>query len=141
MNHYGGFTVAESETDTRTYSETDKVPYSMTSEPKSFSVLVQYEHLQTIVQRPFLFCLSIGLGLCKCERTITTRTHSSRMRTGRCLPYGRGLCPRGSLSGRPPSTPVDRQTRVKFLPCPKLRLRAVIMQIRLNNPLRCHQLH
>ena len=39
-----------------------------------------------------------------------------------------GLCPGGSLSREepPPSPPVDRQTPVKILPCPKLRLRAVI---------------
>ena len=41
-----------------------------------------------------------------------------------------GLCPggslsRGSLSGKPP---MDRQTPVKLLPCPKLRLRALTRQ-------------
>ena len=35
-----------------------------------------------------------------------------------------GSLSRGSLSGRP-LCPVDRQTPVKLLPCPKLRLRAV----------------
>ena len=44
----------------------------------------------------------------------------------------RGLCPGGSLcggslSGRP-LLPVDRQMSVKILPCPQLRLRAVIIK-------------
>ena len=44
-----------------------------------------------------------------------------------------GLCPGtsvsgGSLSGRPPP-PVDRQTPMKILPCPKLRLGAVIINV------------
>ena len=83
-----------------------------------------------------------------------TRMHSSRMRTARSLPYGgvcvqrgsvsrEGLCPervcvqggpdqgavceRGALYLGDPPPPVDRQTPLKLLPCPKLRLQAVII--------------
>ena len=62
--------------------------------------------------------------------------HSSRMRTARLLAVsgGGGLHPGGSASmgglprgevGQTPLPPVDRQTPVKTLPCPKLRLRVV----------------
>ena len=61
--------------------------------------------------------------------------HSSKMRTGRSLPYGGGgyrllYTVGGSLSGaggslRETPSPVDRQTPVKILPFPKLRLRVV----------------
>ena len=47
--------------------------------------------------------------------------HSSRMRTARSLPYG------GVFSVRKTPPPVDRQMPVKILPCPKLRLRAVVI--------------
>ena len=68
-----------------------------------------------------------------------TKIHSRRMLTA-ALYRTLGLCPGGSLSGgfsvqgvsvsgggsvRETPSPVDRQTPVKMLPCPKLRLRAV----------------
>ena len=74
-----------------------------------------------------------------------TKVHSRRMRTAALYRTG-DLCPGGSLSGgfsvqgvsvqgvsvwggmesvRETPSPVDRQTPVKMLPCPKLRLRAV----------------
>ena len=54
--------------------------------------------------------------------------HSSRMRTARFSGRLGGVCPGGvCLFGvcHPPP-PVGRQTPVKTLPCPKLRLRALI---------------
>ena len=73
--------------------------------------------------------------------------HSSKMRTGRSLPYGGGgyrllftvvgfsvhggglclggLCLGGGLCQGDPLPLVDRQTPVKILPFPKLRLRVV----------------
>ena len=55
--------------------------------------------------------------------------HSSRMRTARTLPVQGGLPDRDppwteTHSGQR-SPPVDRQTPVKILPCPKLRLRVL----------------
>ena len=49
--------------------------------------------------------------------------HSGSMRTARSLPYGGFLS--GGVSVRKTLYPLDRQTPVKILPCPKLRLRAV----------------
>ena len=61
--------------------------------------------------------------------------HSSRIRTAGSLPYRGGGSQskgRGLFQGDPPPPDRDplplwteRQTRVKTLPCPKLRLRAV----------------
>ena len=59
-----------------------------------------------------------------------TRMHSSRMRTARSSSrQGGGGFPPGTPGTRPPRTSpplVDRHTPVNILPCPKLRLRAVI---------------
>ena len=71
--------------------------------------------------------------------------HSSRMRTARSLPYGVGSpwtetpplqrpppdrdCPDRDPPDRDRDPPVDRQTPVKTLPYPKLRLRVVINEI------------
>ena len=72
-----------------------------------------------------------------------TRKHSCRIRTACLSDWGGGLCLQrvpvrnmgpGNQSGsdiiqRPP---VDRQTPVKILPCPKLCLQAVTMESLLN---------
>ena len=56
-----------------------------------------------------------------------TRMHSSRMRTTGSLPYRRVSLDKDASPPTETETPppVDRQTPVKILPCPKLRLRAV----------------
>ena len=78
-----------------------------------------------------------------CQEIWLTRLHSSRMRTARSLTvfpsifcsgggvWSQGGClvPGGYPSmhwGRPPPPWTEWQTGVKILPCPKLRLRAVI---------------
>ena len=80
------------------------------------------------------------------QKSCQTRRHSSRMRTARSSSSRRGLhqapppgsrppSPRGSRHHPPPTAdtpgayipPVDRHTPVNILPCPKLRLRAVII--------------
>ena len=122
----------------------------------------------------FSRCLSVyrgGLGLCpggvcpgglsREELSVLVGPLSGRASCPACLCLG-DLCPMGSLSwgslsrgslsrvslsGRPP-LPVDRQTPVKILSCPKLRLRAVITNVSktTNCNLRCpenyiHQQH
>ena len=52
---YGPFTITETETETDT--EIDK---NFAAVPNGISVSLQYEHVHTIVSKPFF----IGLGLC-----------------------------------------------------------------------------
>ena len=59
---------------------------------------------------------------------LNTRMHTTRMRTTRSLPY-RGVCVQGDPPRQRPPPPCEQDdwhTPVKTLPCPKLRLRAVI---------------
>ena len=58
------FTLTEPETDTE--RETNK----MATTPNGIRVSVQYEHLHTILYKPFFVSLSIGLSLCRCEQTV-----------------------------------------------------------------------
>ena len=62
-----------------------------------------------------------------CKNSHKTRKHSSRMRTPRSSPYGGVSVQRPPWTETPP--PVNSQTRVKIVPCSKLRLRAVKMAI------------
>ena len=56
-------------------------------------------------------------------RIVCTRKHSSRMKRRLFSDSGGGVPP----DTPPTETPLDRQTPVKTLPCPKLRLRTVKM--------------
>ena len=92
-----------------------------------------------------MHCSNIGLRLCahvrpafafeEWKKMAATRMHSSRMRTARSSGHPGGVATRhppleqaSPRSRHPPGagTPVDRHMPVNILPCPKLRLRAVI---------------
>ena len=63
---------------------------------------------------------------------VKTRMHSKRMRTARCWPYPvvlRGVLP-NTLMHTPLPPWTEWHTRVKRLSCPKLRLRAVVTDIK-----------